>query len=149
MGTIEKKLTMRAMFGLLLFISYPFCGHTGILKVSLSFLPLCTVFWGTNTYLTDSYFSSRPLKKMIAFWVIKNSFKPFMRRKRNIPTCVTFFHLESEVLKHSVLNVKISFQVPCVKASILSPDLIEASRQDALKLCNICFKWLLTKTFSQ
>ena len=41
------------------------------------------------------------------------------------------------MLKYSVLNVKISFQVPCVKASILSPDLIEASRQDALKLCNI------------
>ena len=34
-----------------------------------------------------------------------------MRRKRNIPTCVTFFHRESEVPKHSVLNVKISFQV--------------------------------------
>ena len=45
------------------------------------------------------------------------------------------------MLKYSVLTVKISFQVPCVKASILSPDLIEASRQDALKLCNIiCFK---------
>ena len=44
MGTIDKKLTMRAMFGLLLFISNPFCGHTEILKVSLSFLPLCTVF---------------------------------------------------------------------------------------------------------
>ena len=44
------------------------------------------------------------------------------------------------MLKYSVLNVKISFQVPCVKASILSLDLIEASRQDALKLCNICFK---------
>ena len=48
-----------------LFISYPFCGHTGILKVSFSFLPLCTVFWGTNTYLTDSYFSSRPLKRWL------------------------------------------------------------------------------------
>ena len=65
MGTTEKKLTMRAMFGLLLFISYPFCSHTGILKVSLSFLPLCTVFWGSNTYLTDSYFLSRPLERWL------------------------------------------------------------------------------------
>ena len=51
------------------------------------------------------------------------------------------------MLKYSVLNVKISFQVPCFKASILSPDLRQslyivglASRQDALKLCNIYFK---------
>ena len=51
------------------------------------------------------------------------------------------------MLKYSVLNVKISFQVPCFKASILSPDLRQslyivglALRQDALKLCNICFK---------
>ena len=51
------------------------------------------------------------------------------------------------MLKYSVLNVKISFQVPCFKASILSPDLLQslyivglASGQDALKLCNICFK---------
>ena len=39
-----------------------------------------------------------------------------MSRKRNIPTYVIFFfHLKSEVLKHSVLNVKISFQVPCLR----------------------------------
>ena len=38
MGNIEKKLTM---FFWLLFISYPFCGHARILKVSLSSLPLC------------------------------------------------------------------------------------------------------------
>ena len=51
------------------------------------------------------------------------------------------------MLKHSVLNVKIAFQVACFKASILSLDLGQslyivglASRQDALKLCNICFK---------
>ena len=149
MGNVEKKLTMRAMFGWLLFISYPFCGHAGILKVSLSFLPVCTVFWATKTYLTDSYFSSRPLKKWLHSGWYRTVLRLFMRRKRNIPTCVTFFHLESKVLKYSVLNVKISFQVPCFKASILSPDLRQslyivglASRQDALKLCNICFKWL-------
>ena len=148
MGTIEKKLTMRAMFGWLLFISYPFCGHAGILKVSLSSLPLCTVFWGTKTYLADCYFSSRPLKKRLYSGWYRTVLRLFMRRKRNIPTCVIFFQLESEVLKYSVLNVKISFQVPCFKASILSPDLRQslyivglALRQDALKLCNICFKW--------
>ena len=49
--------------------------------------------------------------------------------------------------KYSVLNDKISFQVSRFKASILSPDLRQslyivglAFRQDALKLCNICFK---------
>ena len=62
MGNMEKKLTMRAMFGWLLFISYPFCGHAGILKVSLSSLPLCSVFLTTKSYLTDSYFSIQPLK---------------------------------------------------------------------------------------
>ena len=51
------------------------------------------------------------------------------------------------MLKYSVLNVEISFQVPCFKASILSPDLRQspyivglALRQDALKLCNIFLK---------
>ena len=42
------------------------------------------------------------------------------------------------MLKYFVLNVKISFQVPCFKASMYIVGL--ASRQDALKLCNICFK---------
>ena len=41
---------------------YSLCGHTGILKASLSSLPLCTVFWSTKKYLADSYFSSRPLE---------------------------------------------------------------------------------------
>ena len=91
MGNVEKKLTMRAMFGWLLFISYPFCGHAGILKVSLSFLPLCTVFWATKTYLTDSYFSSRPLKKWLHSGWYRTVLTLFIRRKRNIPTCVTFF----------------------------------------------------------
>ena len=120
MGNIEKKLTMRAMFGWLLFISYPFCDHAGMLKVSLSSLPLCTVFWGTKTYLADCYFSSRPLKKRLYSGWYRTVLRLFMRRKRNIPTCV----------------------------SILSPDLRQslyivglALRQDALKLCNICFKW--------
>ena len=119
MGNMEKKLTMRAMFGWLLFISYPFCGHAGILKVSLSFLPFCTVFWAAETYLTDSYFSSRPLKKWLHSGWYRTVLRLFMRRKRNIPTCVTFFHLESKVLKYSVLNVKIKsptqpifYQVP-------------------------------------
>ena len=44
MGTIVKKLTMRAMFGWLLFISYPFCGHAGILKVSLFFCHFAQFF---------------------------------------------------------------------------------------------------------
>ena len=45
------------------------------------------------------------------------------------------------MLKYSVLDVKISFQIPCFKASILSLDLRQrlyivglASTQDALKL---------------
>ena len=49
--------------------------------------------------------------------------------------------------KYSVLNDKISFQISCLKASILSPEFQQslyivglASRQDALKLCNICLK---------
>ena len=51
------------------------------------------------------------------------------------------------MLKYSVLNVKISFQISCFKASILSPDLRQrlhivglASTQDALKLFDVCFK---------
>ena len=73
----------------------------------------------TVTFQTD-------LKKIIVFWVIWNSFKAFHEEKKKHPCCVTFFspfHLESEVHKYSVLNDKISFQVSCFKASILSPDL--------------------------
>ena len=149
MGTFEKKLTMWAMFGWLLFISYPFCGHAGILKVRLSILPLCTVFWGTKTYLTDSYFSSLPLKRWLHSGWYRTVLSFSWGEKETSLKYNLFFHLESEVLKYSVLNVKISFQVPCFKASILSPDLRQslyivglASRQDALKLCNICVKWL-------
>ena len=88
------------------------------------------------------------LKKIIVFWVIWNSFKAFHEEKKKHPYCVTFFspfHLESEVHKYSVLNDKISFQVSCFKALDLGQSLYIvdlASRQDALKLCNICFKWL-------
>ena len=110
MGTIEKKLTMRAVFGLLLFISYPFCGHTGILKVSLSFLPLCTVFWGTNTYLTDSYFSSRPLKRWLHPGWYRTVLSLSWGEKKHPYVCDLFFTLSLKCFSIPFLTLKLVFE---------------------------------------
>ena len=140
MGTIEKKLTMRAVFGLLLFMSYPFCCHTGILKVSLSFLPLCIVFWGTNTYLTDSYFSSRPLKRWLHPGWYRTVLSLSWGEKKHPYVCDLFFTLSLKCFSIPFLTLKLVFKY-CVLRHLLSPDLQQslyivglASRQDALKL---------------